>query len=149
MSFQSTLPHGERHKKHGYSVAVSIVSIHAPARGATWHISHSDFPRLFQSTLPHGERQLYCELSVIYTQVSIHAPARGATIITSIVFIFINVSIHAPARGATYIDGYQPQRRTCFNPRSRTGSDFGVNGIIDKAIDVSIHAPARGATNVS
>ena len=33
-----------------------IVSIHAPARGATLQINKGDFEYEFQSTLPRGER---------------------------------------------------------------------------------------------
>ncbi len=79
--FQSTLPQGERrHPQFGQAGALSI-SIHAPARGATFsghqkasnqkHFNPrsrkgSDFPTLsiflqflaFQSTLPQGERQV-------------------------------------------------------------------------------------------
>ena len=82
---------------------VPFVSIHAPARGATW--SRHQFGRV--------------------VVVSIHAPARGATHDTGYIFIIcssfnprtregcdaiqierelgIAVSIHAPARGATII----------------------------------------------
>ena len=56
------------------------VSIHAPARGAT--------------RTPKGKQlRLAC--------VSIHAPARGATVDWLQAYALFNVSIHAPARGAT------------------------------------------------
>ena len=56
-----------------------IVSIHAPARGATqsWHQWRRD------------------------CVVSIHAPARGATTRRRSCCLCYRVSIHAPARGAT------------------------------------------------
>ena len=56
-----------------------LVSIHAPARGATQ------------------------EEVIIANQftVSIHAPARGATQVGCTYWQLDNVSIHAPARGAT------------------------------------------------
>jgi len=56
-----------------------IVSIHAPARGATYRA--------------HREHK--------GSVVSIHAPARGATSAMFRHAIIIKVSIHAPARGAT------------------------------------------------
>src|SRR5208337_4330958 len=56
-----------------------IVSIHAPARGAT-----------------RGRG-----LPPITFQVSIHAPARGATRTPDRTQLAADVSIHAPARGAT------------------------------------------------
>ncbi len=58
-----------------------MVSIHAPARGATCRVEHRHRPDQF---------------------VSIHAPARGATLRErAAVQSTIPVSIHAPARGAT------------------------------------------------
>jgi len=55
----------------------------------------------FQSTLPHGER---------------HAQSHGCQGNS-------RVSIHAPARGATTTRWTSAPDTTCFNPRSRTGSD--------------------------
>ena len=99
--FQSTLPHGER-QTPGYqpphrpgfnprsrtgsddglfiSCLFFIVSIHAPARGATWN------------------RPLRAPAIL----VSIHAPARGATPHWYRHRLLDSVSIHAPARGATW-----------------------------------------------
>ena len=99
--FQSTLPRGERHIPVPISIKPVAVSIHAPARGATWVVS--PFAR--------------------FVRVSIHAPARGATWAYWQALSALRVSIHAPARGAT-----RPRRRGCqsicrFNPRSRAGSD--------------------------
>ena len=57
-----------------------LVSIHAPARGATQLSNCSLWDGVrFQSTLPRGERR--CAMSLCYLDglVSIHAPARGAT----------------------------------------------------------------------
>ncbi len=55
--FQSTRPHGARHHTLRIDVTDKLVSIHAPARGATGPIA----------TPWAGHK------------VSIHAPARGAT----------------------------------------------------------------------
>ena len=76
--FQSTLPHGERpeptpssYETHGFNPRshtgsdllylflislTSLVSIHAPTRGATGLLVAGTCDALFQSTLPHGER---------------------------------------------------------------------------------------------
>ena len=121
------------------------VSIHAPARGATFRDSTSNCNRRFQSTRPRGARPtarflrastttsfnpraragrdvslLICANSRL---VSIHAPARGATRVPRVWIKSVCVSIHAPARGATV-------HRFDFLERAA----------------VSIHAPARGAT---
>ncbi len=56
-----------------------MISIHAPARGAT--VLVSGFPLLirFQSTLPRGERLPRQSMDGGRFSISIHAPARGAT----------------------------------------------------------------------
>ena len=68
--------------RHGGAIqiqALTEISIHAPARGATF-----------------GAGGYGCTMII-----SIHAPARGATIIGSGCKTFYGISIHAPARGAT------------------------------------------------
>ncbi len=67
---------------------------------------------MFQSTLPHGERPTSLLKGMGFTQVSIHAPARGATTLCS--------------------HNLPPQK--CFNPRSRTGSDFISFGYIKSPV---------------
>ena len=80
-----------------------VVSIHAPARGATPFpcSEHSDTE--FQSTPPRGGQPPTDPRRRRTFPVSIHAPARGAT--KNIMRAPPNslVSIHAPARGATPI----------------------------------------------
>ena len=70
-------------------VAVQI-SIHAPAKGATY-----------------GK-----DIAVIVHFISIHAPAKGATYGKDIAVIVHFISIHAPAKGATH-DGQR--RRTAHH----------------------------------
>ena len=78
--FQSTPPQGGRHTAFvTVRAGVLLVSIHAPAGGAT-HTAAS--PR-------HAAR------------VSIHAPAGGATDLLKASHCMQSVSIHAPAGGAT------------------------------------------------
>jgi len=80
-----------------------MVSIHAPARGATImkdELETREF--LFQSTHPRGVRLSDFDDDFGAAMVSIHAPARGATLPSLwIKMVMIGVSIHAPARGAT------------------------------------------------
>ena len=148
-----------------------LVSIHAPAGGATYSAITDCF------CLP----------------VSIHAPAGGATTVDpKRVDGIVEVSIHAPAGGATSClivsaltvlgfnsrarrgrDGTpsrQSRRTNCFNSRARRGRDYNLRlcgfggrfqftrpqgarpkGTPKSAIvaQVSIHAPAGGATSVS
>ena len=126
----------------GKKEALLMVSIHAPAWGATMPLAacyqlKRFNPRTrvgcdaliclvqksywFQSTHPRGVRLRWHTASVAKA-VSIHAPAWGATCMSPLARLFL-VSIHAPAWGATF---------------SRVGYSI--------AHIVSIHAPAWGAT---
>ena len=120
-----------------------MVSIHAPAWGATLIVGKPNDHEMFQSTPPHGGRlSAKRRASVISCFnprprmggdagmadreccdiVSIHAPAWGATGETLYDDKIIEVSIHAPAWGATglYVE---EEDGTGFNPRPRMGGD--------------------------
>ena len=103
-----------------------IISIHAPARGATGPRFIRSKRKVFQSTLPRGERLYVLENKNAPGDISIHAPARGATENMMCGIVFAMISIHAPARGATF-----------------------YRGCIPDDLEISIHAPARGATHAS
>ena len=163
--FQFTLPHGERqggrHARphHGsfnsrsrmgsdQSSAPSqedmMVSIHAPAWGATRLLVPPLRPIMFQFTLPHGER-----------------PATGTVSGSSLKFQFtLPHGERRPCRGGRRREyGFQftlPHGERLgvavgldglggFNSRSRMGSDLFVLCAVIGA-EVSIHAPAWGAT---
>ena len=101
-----------------------VVSIHAPAWGATSLASHADASA---------------------TAVSIHAPAWGATGTRAARRDAMPVSIHAPAWGATGRHrGIHPDHLR-FNPRTRVGCDLPERRCRPVTL-VSIHAPAWGAT---
>ena len=98
--FQSTLPREERlllsacflalsnfnprsHERSDFEAVLkdefSIISIHAPTRGATSLCLNCGIKKEFQSTLPREERHsCYCLSCPVYS-ISIHAPTRGAT----------------------------------------------------------------------
>ena len=124
VGFQSTRPRGARRRIDDRGVQSRVVSIHAPARGATSITDAVPFP----------------------AGVSIHAPARGATFCASskntrgIRFnpraregrdpisadwpaTAAPVSIHAPARGATRQCPHFGLCPSGFNPRAREGRD--------------------------
>ena len=167
-TFQSTRPRGARQVLADNETAIVIVSIHAPAGGATLYrksqnISLSFNPRArggrdltlphhlksqfpFQSTRPRGARRATITVDYIAKAVSIHAPAGGATFIVLRVVIHHCVSIHAPAGGATPVVYSSPEPNRCFNPRARGGRDLFSHFDIPP-IPVSIHAPAGGATS--
>ena len=104
--------------------AVIIVSIHAPAWGATAVAKEAGWP----------------------TIVSIHAPAWGATVVIACIISMSSVSIHAPAWGATENWFNDFGSAPCFNPRARMGRDGWRKGLRTEGA-VSIHAPAWGATH--
>src|SRR5690606_1799338 len=100
-----------------------LVSIHAPAWGATW--SWDKIYRELAGFNPRARvgRDLYSHLEFDEEKASSHAPASGATMARILKGLGYDVSIHAPAWGAT-----------CTRmPRL-------------PLISVSIHAPAWGAT---
>ncbi len=145
--FQSTLPHGERLCLKFIVTLPIVVSIHAPARGATNYITGLDFnsrcfnPRsrtgsdpgirthykslpLFQSTLPHGERRGDERYRCRYYRFQSTLP-HGERLASKLLSRYgYNVSIHAPARGATISFRLSRPWPYRFNPRSRTGSDM-------------------------
>ena len=83
------------------SLEMDIISIHAPAKGAT-RVSPG---------------------FMIDQVISIHAPAKGATDGSLAVCPYLAISIHAPAKGATACDIGSRATGANFNPRSREGSD--------------------------
>ena len=123
-----------------------MISIHAPAKGATGQ---------------NRAYNQYCEISIhapakgatstgydidLTTGISIHAPAKGATTMSYKLMQNIRISIHAPAKGATGVCDHRPCAVCDFNPRSREGSDP-ERMVYRQPPEISIHAPAKGATS--
>ena len=166
LAFQFTLPRGERRMTRARYWALRLVSIHAPAGGATQLLHLDDrgaevsihapaggatvmtaeggSPVVFQFTLPRGERPFNADLLYPFLCVSIHAPAGGAT---------GPREREARKRGFQFTlpRGERPHNNAVlnkglgFNSRSRGGSDMPYNRW-GGAAKVSIHAPAGGAT---
>ena len=101
-----------------------IISIHAPAKGATGDYT-GDMAKI---------------------DISIHAPAKGATKFRREQRPEHGISIHAPAKGATRSVHRFPHTAYHFNPRSREGSDSALERVHLIVQRISIHAPAKGAT---
>ena len=167
--FQSTPPRGGRLTGSATVTYGGLISIHAPARGATVEtyvlISRK---LLFQSTPPRGGRPLHGRLLHHSAVISIHAPARGATRLVPDLGQVAVISIHAPARGATSGNKSFLWVYLYFNPRPREGGDpprlhaQGSGQVFQSTPPrggrltgsatvtygglISIHAPARGAT---
>ena len=148
-----------------------MVSIHAPAWGATPTSDDTVFGYQFQSTHPRGVRLFPQNPNNIYAcfnprtrvgcdggedlhprggdGVSIHAPAWGATLGGVVEIPDQAVSIHAPAWGATPAWQFSCGILTGFNPRTRVGCDLRRKHGVIHIQRVSIHAPAWGATRPS
>ena len=101
------------------------ISIHAPAKGATYNLTNAGIVRLFQSTLPRRERQN--GLQKIRKHMHFNPRSREGSDV-----VFIHWS---------FIVAY-------FNPRSREGSDEQSFPNLTELLTISIHAPAKGATNL-
>ena len=80
--FQSTLPRGERQKVTFTVKDTEDISIHAPARGATFLLpAIRRRCRNFNPRSREGSDSYCSDLSKFFTFISIHAPARGATFV--------------------------------------------------------------------
>ena len=167
-AFQSTPPRGGRPVPLGPVIAITDISIHAPARGATYAGGAGSQSVIHFNPRPRegGDYHAYY-YHTFQSQISIHAPARGATRLVPDLGQVAVISIHAPARGATsgnksflWVYLYFNPRpreggdawRACrapgsrhFNPRPREGGDRRTRRG-EGHLQISIHAPARGAT---
>ena len=144
--FQSTLPRRERREHAEADKRRRLISIHAPAKGATpakhlgcFFLRHFN-PRSREGSDNHTGGVLVLGI------ISIHAPAKGATVLfCSLMISPFGISIHAPAKGATcgvpvrsagvtfqstlprrerHLNGLDHYiKEEYFNPRSREGSD--------------------------
>ncbi len=145
------------------------VSIHAPARGATYNKTRSQRIENVSIHAPARGATRSSNQMVHKAFVSIHAPARGATLKPPSLLLRTLVSIHAPARGATMPHSPKdalPSQFQSTHPRGVRRYDPAQPGVQQNqfqsthprgvrhftptryplVIRVSIHAPARGAT---
>ena len=100
-----------------------VVSIHAPAWGATFLRRLRRLSTLFQFTLPRGERLKAIPGNIRSTFVSIHAPAWGATVVLYSLFTsFPRFNSRSRVGSDTTAAGGVSFWRS-FNSRSRVGSD--------------------------
>ena len=106
-------------------VGRTLVSIHAPAWGATKKLVNSkNMTKMFQSTHPRGVRPLGS--SLFPAPQNCFNPRTRVGCDTSVFAYFPII--------------------TSFNPRTRVGCDTVSGDVVIKVNQVSIHAPAWGAT---
>jgi len=101
IQFQSTRPQGARLSTRTSDRPTSIVSIHAPAGGATDNTTGFTGRSEVSIHAPAGGATSLRSVKNGRSMVSIHAPAGGATRLSMAGSKTSAVSIHAPAGGAT------------------------------------------------
>ena len=117
--FQSTRPRGARPKIVG-GTTPSMVSIHAPTRGATEKTALLRLTKCFNPRA-HAGRDCFSSSSSRESRFQSTRP-RGARHAIKIMFFGMFVSIHAPTRGAT--SSHPNDFSNCgFNPRAHAGRD--------------------------
>ena len=145
--FQSTHPRGVRHLVVDAEDGVAVVSIHAPAWGATCDPKTTGNARESFNPRTRVGCDVMFYISSRGTQlVSIHAPAWGATVARVQLLEHLPVSIHAPAWGATRPGtGCALAARKFQSTHPRGVRLRGPVRPVSRH-QVSIHAPAWGAT---
>ena len=110
-------------------MAKFTISIHAPAKGATFFTHpYKACPTISIHAPAKGATSVGSVMDM-FTGISIHAPAKGATDTSLKIYPKITISIHAPAKGATKVHQMFCADIMNFNPRSREGSDLILNSI--------------------
>ena len=121
------------------------VSIHAPARGATLSRRVASGESLFQFTRPRGARRVFCGRRGLKNGFNSRAREGRDLILPRLCAVQRKFQFTRPrgARRRTSISGRRPRG---FNSRAREGRDLVDMSADGEVQPVSIHAPARGAT---
>ena len=171
MLFQSTLPRRERLERKLHNKQTDIISIHAPAKGATSRPTSISSTAAFQSTLPRRERPpTQATPTARHDTFQSTLPRRERPTIKRSAKLNQSFQSTLPRRerhvvravSVKYDSVFQStlprrERRVCacgvrvlafyFNPRSREGSDQRPQQAAAQGAEISIHAPAKGATS--
>ena len=121
--FQSTLPRRERLGFDYYEPESEVISIHAPAKGATGKALDDLLDLIFQSTLPRRERQAQKRSFIISEKFQSTLPRRErqTTLSLSTLPLYFNPRSREGSDLHQQISRYRLMYY--FNPRSREGSD--------------------------
>ena len=121
-AFQSTPPRGGRPVPLGPVIAITDISIHAPARGATIICGNACMSATNFNPRPREGGDVETVKTSPATSISIHAPARGATSFgTGLKRSGLFQS--TPPRGGRLGSSTLSQSECYFNPRPREGGD--------------------------
>ena len=128
--FQSTPPRGGRQQSGVLEYIPVEVSIHAPARGATFFpLNTKSAKAMFQSTPPRGGRRHYPTVKFFGKLFQSTPPRGGRPLLRAHAANSAGVSIHAPARGATISTAAWPRDWTKFQSTPpRGGRRVDVDG---------------------
>ena len=140
------LPRGERLQNASCTISAIIISIHAPARGATseqqaqsareYHFN----PRSREGS--DGKGGMVQKMSII----SIHAPARGATKTYENILSLEEFQSTLPRGERQEHDSVRLDLGKFQSTLPRGERLFEISGKYE-TVFISIHAPARGATS--
>ena len=146
--FQSTLPHGERHYFGLPTGVTGIISIHAPAWGATETLKVAAACHRISIHAPAWEATSPAFTSAPASTYFNPRSRMGSDRLLTIVKIFIGISIHAPRMGS------DRQRRRIrhttihFNPRPPHGERRKIHNLAVSDIVFQSTLPAWGATTL-
>ena len=99
------------------------ISIHAPAKGATWQAVRSRRVSHFNPRSREGSDERPAQLWARLRHFNPRSREGSDRIAEPGTYDVASISIHAPAKGATASVAHTHRRRDDFNPRSREGSD--------------------------
>ena len=127
----------------------TIISIHAPAKGATLCFAITLYPRsiYFNPRTRKGCDAYEKYPLVLALHISIHAPAKGATKNVVKLNRLQLISIHAPAKGATNQKIFTRPYKKFQSTHPQRVRQSNVEWVT-RCTDISIHAPAKGATAI-
>ena len=168
--FNSRPRAGGDHNGGDHGLRPIHISIHAPARGATFaKITGLCHASQFQFTPPRGGRRVTHWMHLPAPHFNSRPRAGGDLSPPRLLHLLPSISIHAPARGATRQGARVRLQGDYFNSRPRAGGDStrrrmrrppsifqftpprgGRRHYDLHCFDyqrISIHAPARGATS--
>ena len=99
------------------------ISIHAPAKGATWQAVRSRRVSHVNPRSREGGDERPAQLWARLRHFNPRSREGSDRIAEPGTYDVASISIHAPAKGATASVAHTHRRRDDFNPRSREGSD--------------------------
>ena len=126
-----------------------IISIHAPAKGATKTARSVVRKKTISIHAPAKGATSDGGISYQTPKISIHAPAKGATSVMLKVIFTTYISIHAPAKGATRVAAILQTWYKKFQSTLPRRERREIHTCGRQKIQISIHAPAKGATHAS